>query len=199
MLLVAYFFEQCNRTDNPVPDIRDFKKYRSPKGGSKVNRFTVLYQLVITKQCLNWGAGSASVFHICLTLNAKFSMLVLKTPQSCLPALSTVFQEHEFHKKRNLSQLQLLLKMSFKGGKNPKCEAGRQGTLPLGLSTLTWHLHLVAEEAQEGQTDPLGHSSHRNKKVNVFSWACAFFFLLNHTGKRGLLQWEEQIVCALPL
>lgn len=126
-------------------------------------------------------------------------MLVLKTPQSCLPASPLCSRSMNSTKKRNLSQLQLLLKMSFKGGKKPKCEAGRQGTLPLGLSTLTWHLLLVAEEVQEGQTDPLGHSSHRNKKVNVFSWACAFFFLLNHTGKRGLLQWEEQIVCALPL
>lgn len=116
-------------------------------------------------------------------------------PLHCVPGAQTPQKGH-------LSHLQLLLKLSFKGKQPPNMvQVDNPGTLPLGLSTGNLASALGSRRGLGRSDRPSRTFKPQGKKnpVNVFRWDCAFFFLLNHTGKCGLLQWEEQIVCALPL
>lgn len=91
-------------------------------------------------------------------------------PLHCVPGTQTPQKGH-------LSQLQLLLKLSFKGRQLPNMvQVDNSGTLPLGLSTGNLASALGSRRGLGRSDWPLGHSSHRNKTVNVFRWDCAHSF-----------------------
>lgn len=117
-------------------------------------------------------------------------------PLHCVPGAQTPQKGH-------LSHLQLLLKLSFKGKQPPNMvQVDNPGTLPLGLSTGNLASALGSRRGLGRSDRPSRTFKPQEKKNNskcLQMGLCFFFFLLNHTGKCGLLQWEEQIVCALPL
>lgn len=95
----------------------------------------------------------------------------------------------------NFSQLKLLLKVSFKGGqpRNTATRSFNTGDLASALGSRR------CSERSDWPPRTLKPQKQNSKCLQMGQCFFFFFSLLNHTGKRGLLQWEEQIVCALPL
>lgn len=93
-------------------------------------------------------------------------------PLHCVPGAQTP-------QKGNLSHLQLLLKLSFKGKQPPNMvQVDNPGTLPLGLSTGNLASALGSRRGLGRSDRPSRTFKPQGKKnpVNVFRWDCAFFF-----------------------
>lgn len=127
-------------------------------------------------QCLNWGVclrfpnlpnPECQVFPAC----SENPLEASTCPLHCVPGALAP-------QKRNLSQLQLLLKLSFKGGQIPKHGAGRQprNTATRSFSTDNLASALGSEEALGGQTDPPRTLKPQKQNSKCLQLGLCFFF-----------------------